>query len=336
MKESALEIPIPSHISDESGNAIQIESWISDLILAGATAAKYSTQIPENETWHLVISLPTIELSGNAFLFGYIGSQILHNPYFEPPKRISTDELAPGKVVSGRRRATSPEFPLGREFSGKVLSIEREIVPPRFTVRVDKKTTKQILLSYVTDLFELSYEGNEDNFLGYWDLTERKIEDTSPWEILLGVNKQDLSSFIEPRILMNSAANKFTEEKMINYHFCYGENNLSFPVSSIISQALPGKTHSNFIEINSTKHSSNSSFSNFDLHIMIGSRSVLENLDFSSQKLNVSFISRSENSVMPAVETLLDRRNSGFDIPLLNGFTPESASLEFLAFGKTK
>jgi hypothetical protein len=69
---------------------------------------------------------------------------------------------------------------------------------------------------------------------------------------------------------------------------------------------------------------------------MSGSRAILENIDYSSERMNVYLISRSENSSESAIETITDRRNSGFDIPLLTGVKLDNQSLEFLAFGTKK
>lgn len=328
--------PLPTSVSDETEETIETPIWLEDLFKVGALASSKLKDIPENQIWHLVISVPTLEMAGTAFLYGWLAEEILNDPISLSPKRLTTNDLNPGQIVFGHRKATSPEFPLGREFSGKVLSVQRNLNPPRFSVQVNKRESKTILISSITDIFELAYEGNEENFIGSWDLMERKIEDISPWEALLGITKQQLSNFIEPKILMNIPQARYQDEKSLYYNFKFDEGEIKFPVSSLISQALPGKNHSNFIEVNAASRTANSEYSDFELHLMIGSKSALENLDHSSQKINVSLISRAENSVIAAADLLLDLRNSGLDVDLLETFKPQSSSIEFLAFGRKK
>jgi len=330
------EFPLPFSISDENGNSFLMAPWLEDLIKAGSESSRSVSQIESDCVWHLVISTPTIEIAASAFLFGWLSQKILHNPVSKSPKRITTDALKPGLVVAGYRRTNSPDFPLGREFSGRVRSVQSDLTPPRFSVQVNKKETKTIITDYVTDLFELNYEGNDENFLGSWDSTNRSLENYSPWEILLGVKKQALADFMEPDILMNMPISGYNDERNLVFNFDIGGNVVSFTFENLLSRALPGKSHSNFLEVNSAKKDANSNYADFELHIMSGSRAILENIDFSSQRMNVYFLSRSENSSESAIETLTDRRNAGFDIPLLSGVKLESNSLEFLGFGTRK
>lgn len=333
MEINNFEYPIPYSISDNKGNSQLIEPWIVDLIRVGAESARRSQNIGDQEIWHLAISTPTIELTASAFLFGWLSYKILHNPISKSPKRITTNDLKTGLIVAGYRRANSTDFPLGREFSGRVTNLQPELNPPRFTVQVNKKESKTIITTYVTDLFELEYEGNKENFLGSWDGINRSLENYSPWEILLGVKKQALGDFIQPSILMNMPIASYQEESELIFDFKIGETDISYPVDSLISRASPGKMHSNFLEVNSTKKDANSKYSDFEIHLMNGNRAVLENIDYSSARMNVSIISRSENSSESVIETITDRRNSGIEIPLLSDIKLKNASLEFLAFG---
>jgi hypothetical protein len=328
--------PIPISISDKNTNSQPTQSWIQDLINVGNQSSEMLASIDKDKIWHLAISTPTLEIAASAFLFGWLSHKILHNPISKSPKRITTDSLKPGIIVAGYRRASSNDFPLGREFSGRVTNVQSDLNPPRFSVQVNKKDTKTIITEYVTDLFELNYEGNEENFLGSWDETNRTLENHSPWEILLGVKKQALGDFLQPSILMNMPISNYQEEKDLIFDFKIGETAVSYSAESLISRASPGKLHSNFLEVNSIKRDANSNYEDFELHLMNGSRAILENIDFSSERMKVYIISRGENSSESAIETISDRRNSGFEIPLLSGVKLESESLEFLAFGTSK
>jgi hypothetical protein len=330
------EFPLPFSISDENGNTFDTAPWLEDLIKVGSQSSKSVGAIESGSAWHLAISTPTIEIAASAFLFGWLSQKILNNPISKSPNRISTEALKPGLVVAGYRRASSTDFPLGREFSGRVKSVQSDLNPPRFSVQVNKKETKTIITDYVTDLFELNYEGNDENFLGSWDATNRSLENYSPWEILLGVKKQALADFMEPDILMNIPLSIYNAERDLIFNFKIGDTLVPYTLDSLLSRALPGKSHSNFLEVNSAKKDANSNYANFGLHIMSGSRAILENIDYSSERMNVYLISRSENSSESAIETITDRRNSGFDIPLLTGVKLDNQSLEFLAFGTKK
>lgn len=333
MESNTADFPLPDSISDSFGRSAEMESWFQDLIRIGSESAQLIESVDSACVWHLAISTPAVDLTASAFLYGWLARKILHNPISKTPKRISTEALKPGQIVAGYRKATSTEFPLGREFSGRVTKVEAYLQPPRFTILVKKNSFKSIITNSVTDLFELQYEGNIENYIGAWDEMTRNQEDISPWEILLGVGKKSLSEFLEPSILVNMPIMNFQTEQDLLFEFKIGEAQLSYTFESILSRATPGKLHSNFMEVNSVKKESNSSYENFEIHIMSGSRAILENIDFSSQKMKVYIVGRSENSSEAAIHTILDRRNSGFEIPLLAGIKLENESLEFLAFG---
>lgn len=336
MASLATDFPLPDSISDAFGRSAEMESWFQDLITIGSVSARLIESVDSACVWHLAISTPAVDLTASAFLYGWLAQKILHNPNSKSPKRISTEALKPGQIVAGYRKATSTEFPLGREFSGRVTKVEADIKPPRFTILVNKNNSRTINTNYVTDLFELQYEGNVENYIGAWDEMNRNQEDISPWEVLLGVGKKSLSEFLEPTILVNMPIMNFQTEQDLLFEFKIGDAQLSYTFESILSRATPGKLHSNFMEVNSVKKDSNSNYENFEIHIMSGSRAILENIDFSSQKMKIYIVGRNENSSEAAIQTILDRRNTGFEIPILDGIQLKNESLEFLPFGTYK